>query len=126
MAITGIGTDIVSVARIRRVHERHPQQFAKKILSPSELETFSSHTNPAVFLAKRFAVKEATSKALGTGMRNGVCFTDISVSHSPLGQPQLHCTGSAQAIMDSIGVCNAHLSLSDEIEYVVAFVVLER
>jgi len=126
MTIAGIGTDIVSIPRIRKVHERHPERFAKRVLSPAEWAEFSTHFDPSIFLAKRFAVKEATAKALGTGMRNGVCFTDISVSHSPLGQPLLQCSGRTQSLMDSLGVCGTHLSLSDETEFVVAFVVLER
>ncbi len=125
MAIAGIGTDIVSLARIRQVHKRHPRRFAKRVLSPVEWAEFSSHFDPPIFLAKRFAVKEATAKALGTGMRKGVCFTDISVRHSPLGQPQLQCSGRTRALMDSLGVRKAHLSLSDETEFVVAFVLLE-
>lgn len=124
MTIIGIGTDIVSIPRIRQVHQRHPQRFAKRILSPVEWVDFLPHFDPPIFLAKRFAVKEATAKALGTGMRNGVCFTDISVSHSSLGQPQLQCSGSTRTFMDNLGVREAHLSLSDETEYVVAFVVL--
>jgi len=126
MTIAGIGTDIVSISRIRQVHQRHSQRFAKRVLSPDEWAEFSTHFDPPIFLAKRFAVKEATAKALGTGMRNGVCFTDISVTHSSLGQPQLRCTGSTRELMDNLGVREAHLSLSDETEYAVAFVVLER
>ena len=66
MTIAGIGTDIVSIPRIRKVHERHPERFAKRVLSPVEWAEFSTHFDPSIFLAKRFAVKEATAKALGT------------------------------------------------------------
>lgn len=125
MTIAGIGTDIVGIARIRQVHERHPQRFAKRILHLTELDEYAQHPDPAIFLAKRFAVKEAAAKALGTGMRNGVCFTDFSVDHSPLGQPELVCTGCARELMDVRGIRDTHLSLSDETEFVVAFVVLE-
>lgn len=126
MAIVGVGTDIVSITRIRQVHERHPRRFSRRILSPVERDEFSGHTDPAVFLAKRFAAKEAAAKALGTGIRNGVCFTDFSVTHSPLGQPQLHCSGRTRKVMDAMGIHSSHLSLSDEKEFVVAFVVFER
>jgi len=126
MPIVGIGTDIVSIPRIRQAHGRHPERFAKRILSPVEWAEFSAHFDPPIFLAKRFAAKEAAAKALGTGMRHGVCFTDISVIHSLLGQPQLQCSGSTQAFLDNLGVREAHLSLSDEVEFAVAFVVLER
>jgi len=125
MSIAGIGTDIVSVLRIRQVHERHPQRFAEKILSGDEWESFSRHPDPPIFLAKRFAVKEAAAKALGTGMQNGVWFSHFSVDHTAVGQPQLVCTGGARTLMKNRGIRAAYLSLSDETEYVVAFVVFE-
>lgn len=126
MALFGIGTDIVSIARIGRIYERHPRRLPQRILSPFEQDELSRAPNPTAFLAKRFAVKEAAVKALGTGFRDGITFADFSISHGNKGQPRLQCTGQARVIMEALAITSSHVSISDEIEYAVAFVVLER
>ncbi|MGF1547408.1 MAG: holo-ACP synthase [Thiotrichales bacterium] len=126
MAVFGIGTDIVSVARIERIFRRHPQRFAERVLAPEELEAMLGTNDAVAFLAKRFAVKEATAKALGTGFRDGLRYSDITVQHTPLGQPRLRCFGRAANLLTLHGVTATHLSISDERDFAVAFVVLER
>ena len=82
--------------------------------------------NPnAAFLAKRFAAKEAVAKALGTGMRLGVNFPQIAVVGKPGYRPKISMTGAAAERARSMGVVSSHLSISDEQEYALAFVVLE-
>lgn len=122
--IYGIGTDIVQVARMQAGWERHGDRFARKILAPAECEEFSLSKRPACFLAKRFAAKEATAKALGTGVRDGIKLADIGVIHDAAGKPMLACTGHTLTLMQDLGIAGSHLSLSDEREYAVAFVIL--
>jgi len=83
----------------------------------------TSSSNPAA--ASRFAAKEAYSKALGTGFRDGLTFHTLSVSNDPLGRPLMICAGRAAEIIEDLDIGSIHLSLSDEIDFAVAFVVLE-
>ncbi|MGF1643003.1 MAG: holo-ACP synthase [Thiotrichales bacterium] len=126
MAIFGIGTDIVNVARIERIYRRHPQRFAARVLAIEELEELAAVADPVAFIAKRFAVKEATAKALGTGFRDGLRYSDITVQHTALGQPRLRCFGRAANLLTLHGVTASHLSISDERDFALAFVVLEN
>ncbi len=125
MNIIGIGTDMVSMARIRSIWDRFGFLFARRILSKSELEFLQKSRNPVAFLAKRYAAKEAVAKALGTGFRpQGVLLTEIGVSNDALGRPYLSFSGNAQAEITRQAVKTSHLSLSDEREYALAFVIL--
>ena len=123
--IVGIGTDIVRVARMRANLDRHGERFARRILAPAELEEFLSHKRQAHFLAKRFAAKEALVKALGTGFRDGVKLPDIRVDHDGLGKPGLKYDGKTAQLLRQLGVALSHISLADEDDYAVAFVILE-
>ncbi|MDH5547772.1 MAG: holo-ACP synthase [Gammaproteobacteria bacterium] len=122
--IHGIGTDIVEIERIKDGLERHGERFARRILSAGEYATYLEHSNPQGFLAKRFAAKEATAKALGTGFRDGLSLQHIEVVNDDLGKPQLVFHGAAQDLVAKLGVGEAHISLSDERHYAVAYVVL--
>jgi len=125
MKIYGIGTDIVSIARIQSIWDRFGDAFAKRILTPNELTEFSKNANPVAFLAKRFAAKEAFVKALGTGFRRkGLWLTDIGVKNNALGKPELDLMGFASKELKQSGIVEAHLSLSDERDFAVAFVIL--
>ena len=124
--IVGIGTDIVDVGRIDAMLARRGEALAQRLLSAAEFDAFKVHPAPARFLAKRFAAKEAALKALGTGLRNGMRWADISVVHDALGKPALRLEGAAQQRAGSLGVSACHLSVSDEQRYAVAFVILER
>lgn len=122
MSVLGIGTDIVSITRIKAVLQRTPD-FAKRVLTAHELEQFSQHKVPHAFLAKRWAAKEAAAKALGTGIGD-VSFQHISIRHTGAGQPLLEFTGQAEVQATRLGVLHRHLSISDEREYAIAYVVL--
>ncbi len=124
--IFGIGTDIVGVARIEAAIERHGAAFAERILSAQELPEYTAHAYPARFLSKRFAAKEALAKATGQGLCHPVSLQRISVIHDELGKPAFHFDDLLSAHLQQLGVTNHHLSISDEREMVVAFVVLER
>ena len=123
--ILGVGTDIVAVARMRAVLARHGERFARRILAAEELEEYLADKRPAHFLAKRFAAKEALVKALGTGFRDGIKLTDIRVTHDELGKPGLRYDGKTASLLRQRGVFCSHITLSDEHDYAVAFVILE-
>jgi holo-[acyl-carrier protein] synthase len=124
--IFGIGADIVYVPRVEKVWQEYGDHFAKKILSANEFTQFKAVPPlfPAKFLAKRFAVKEAVVKALGTGFRGGVRLPDIEVIHDDLGKPSLKFLGKVQNVLQQYQILDTQLTTSDEKEYVVAFVVM--
>ncbi|UYM16532.1 holo-ACP synthase [Endozoicomonas euniceicola] len=123
--IAGIGTDIVRIERIQKVLKKNTgEAFARRILTAAEMVVFSRQANPAAYLAKRFAAKEAASKALGTGIGK-VSFQHMEVSNDELGAPLLTFNGYAMELQQQRGIHSIHLSLSDEVDAAVAFVVLE-
>jgi holo-[acyl-carrier protein] synthase len=124
--IYGIGTDIVRVERMRRSLDRFGLRFAARILNEAELADFARHPRPAHFLAKRFAAKEATAKAMGIGFRNGLRLRDIGVVNDANGKPLLELSGYAQTFTREQHITEMHVSLADEEDYAVAFVTLGR
>lgn len=122
--IFGIGTDVVTIARMEEALERHGERFAQRILAESELSAYKESSKPAHFLAKRFAAKEATAKAFGTGFRNGLSMTHITVENDELGKPLLCFTGYAEQYCTEQGIGESFLSLSDEKDHAIAFVTL--
>ena len=126
--IIGVGTDIVSIDRITRVLPRHPDRFADRILSEAERARFDAYeVGPGrnAYVAKQFAAKEAVSKALGTGMREGVQFNRIEVLRNSAGQPRVKLLREALMKAASLGVQRWHLSLSDEAGFVVSVAIAE-
>ncbi len=117
--------DIVEVVRIEESLARFGNAFAMRILSEREMQEFMQSQLQARFLAKRFAAKEAFSKALGTGIRAPATFENIGVAHDDLGKPVLDLATELQAFLDEKGIRFAHLSISDEKSLAAAFVVLE-
>lgn len=122
--IFGIGTDIVAVARMAEYWQRHGERGLEKMLAPVERETCRQSPDPARFLAKRFAAKEALGKALGTGVRAPVLLPHIAISHDELGKPGFVYEPPLADHLAQRGLI-AHLSISDEQDYAVAFVILE-
>jgi len=123
--IFGIGTDIVEVTRIEDSIQQFGDEFAKRILAESELASYQTSQIKARFLAKRFAAKEAFSKALGTGLRAPATFQNIAVAHDDLGKPLLVLAPALQDFLLTKHVINMHISISDEKNLAAAFVVLE-
>ncbi len=123
--IVGIGTDIVSIARMADSISAQGDKLAQRLLTPEELNEYLACKQQAAFLAKRFAAKEAAVKALGTGFSNGITWRQVFVSHNSLGAPQLNFREQAAAQAKTLGASRQHLSLSDEAEHAVAFVILE-
>jgi holo-[acyl-carrier protein] synthase len=124
MRIVGIGTDLVNIARVVRLLDRHGQRFAERILHPVEWAGFRSSPAPGAFLARRFAAKEAVSKALGVGVGAHMRFVDAGVDHDPYGRPLLVLTGPAKTTAARLGVTGAQISIADERDYALAFVLL--
>ncbi len=124
--IHGIGTDIVSYARIKSLHEQYGERAAERMLSPPELGEYAKCSDPARYLMKRFAAKEAFAKAMGTGLRASVTLRRITVGHDELGKPLLSFDEVLAAYVERMGITRHHLSISDEREHAVAFVVLEK
>lgn len=129
MPIIGIGTDIVEISRISDMTETTRDRLAKRVLTPNEYQNFctkNSHSmiSAAHYLAKRWAGKEATAKALGTGIANGVSFQHIEIKSLESGQPVLELSDRALALAHSLQANFWHISLADEKLYATAFVTL--
>ena len=124
MSIIGIGTDIVHIPRIDKVLERNEEGFIKRILHTNERVKYRKSSHPLAFVAKRFAAKEAVAKALGTGIGQHANFIDIETSHDTLGKPHIILHGDAKETAERLGVDDVLISLSDEKEYAVAYVIM--
>ncbi|WP_137168012.1 holo-ACP synthase [Salinimonas lutimaris] len=125
MAIVGMGTDIVEIVRLEQALARS-DKLARRVLTAPELAIFEQHKEPARYLAKRFAAKEAAVKALGTGIGNGISWHHLCVGNHDSGAPFLTFSGEFALRCDALGVSHSHLSISDEQHYAVATVILER
>ena len=123
--IHGIGTDIVRVQRLRSALQRHGEGFALRILAATEVDAWRAHRDPARFLAKRFAAKEAFGKALGTGVAVPATLHAVAVGHDGLGKPRYVYDERLALHMENHGL-RAHLSITDEEDTVGAFAVIEH
>ena len=127
--ILGLGSDIVDVRRIERVLSRHGERFLNRIFTPTERARAERRANRVETYAKRFAAKEACSKALGTGFRNGVFWRDMGVVNLPSGRPTMHLTGGAAEKLERLTPPEhravIHLTITDEFPMAQAFVIIE-
>ncbi|MBA6390241.1 holo-ACP synthase [Colwellia sp. BRX10-3] len=126
MSVIGIGTDIVDIRRIAKMSDSAQQRLAMRILTTKEYQHYLTLKQPERFLAKRWAGKEAAAKALGTGIANGVSFQHFNIVSLASGQPTLELSLQALALAEALGANTWHISLSDEIKYATAFVVLSK
>ncbi|MBF0308546.1 MAG: holo-ACP synthase [Magnetococcales bacterium] len=126
--IVGVGGDLVEIARIRRAIERYGSRFLDRIFTPEERRWCQATADAAACYAKRFAAKEALAKAMGTGLREGLWFTDMAVGRTALGQPTLETQGKVKAHLRQLAGkgFRLHLSLSDDGGLAQAWVVVER
>ena len=124
--ISGIGIDLCDVERIRNALQRHGDHFASRILDPVEYSEFQSlrESQRPQFLAKRFAAKEAISKALGTGIGRGFGFRDLFVRHNELGRPVVKLNPKNKVLSDALP-CKIHLSISDDRSHAIALCTIE-
>ena len=123
--IVGLGVDISEVDRIREAMARHGQRFLERVFTPGEIAYCSRHRDRAERFAGRFAAKEATMKALGTGWSNGVRWVDIEVTRMPTGRPTLTLHGAAREIGERLGLRRASLSFTHSGNTAFAQVIFE-
>ena len=123
--IYGIGTDIVSIERIQNILNKNRDGFINRVLTEHERALFANKADSAAFCAKRFAAKEAFSKALGTGIGRIVSFQDLTVRSDEHGKPYFMPSEKLRLYLQEKGIKHGHLSISDESQNALAFVVLE-
>ena len=124
--IFGIGTDVVQVARVQAVYDKHGEHFVQRLLLPEEETAFRRYKRPVRFLAMRFAAKEAIVKALGTGFGHGVWVRDVGISQNAWGRPEVIWSERGREVRDRLGAGEGHVTLTDEAGLVVAVAVLMR
>lgn len=124
--IYGIGTDIVELSRVQGIFDRFGEHFARRILMDEELELYHRATDPARFLAMRFAGKEATVKAMGTGFAHGVWIRDIGITANEWGRPLVIFSERAKKVCHDLGIGEGHVSLSDDAGLILAFAVVMK
>jgi holo-[acyl-carrier protein] synthase len=123
--IYGIGNDVVEIERIRNALGRFGERFARRILCPPELQRFAAHRLKANYLAKRFAAKEAFTKALGTGIHAPANWHGVWVVNLPSGKPTLQFSPPLAQLLQQKAINRTHLTLSDERGVAFATVILE-
>ena len=123
--IYGVGTDIVSIERIQEILNKNRDGFINRVLTEHERALFANKSDSAAFCAKRFAAKEAFSKALGTGIGRVVSFQDLTVRKNENGKPYFMPSEKLRLYLQEKGIKQGHLSISDESLNALAFVVLE-
>ena len=123
--IYGVGTDLIAIRRIEKALKRFGERFAVRILCEPELKRFRGHRQPAAYLAKRFAAKEAFSKALGTGIHAPANWHGVWVVNLNSGKPHFEYSDDLKELLRGKQICRAHLSLTDEREMASATVILE-
>ena len=123
--IYGIGTDLVDIKRIENALFRYGDRFLHRILAEEEVVAYAESAQPARFLAKLFAAKEAFSKAWGTGIGEAVGWHDVAVTHDACGKPLIAPSTAMSAKFAAAKITAAHISISDETEHALAFVVIE-
>lgn len=123
--IFGVGTDVVAIGRIEKALGRWGERFATRILCAPELARFRKHRQPAAYLAKRFAAKEAFTKALGTGIKAPANWHGVWVTNQASGKPQLQFSEPLKKVLSGRGISGWHVSLADERGVAVATVILE-
>ena len=123
--IYGVGTDLIEISRIEKALARFGERFARRILCEPELKRFHAHRKPAAYLAKRFAAKEAFTKALGTGIHAPANWHGVWVVNLKSGKPELRFSERLRELLGKRKIGQAHLSLTDERDMACATVILE-
>ena len=127
--ILGVGTDLCNIERIERTLERFGDRFRNRVFTETEQEKAERRKDTSGTYAKRWAAKEACSKALGTGLRMGISWKDMGVTNLPTGQPVMHVTGWAAERLEEMTPpdhrATIHVTLTDDHPWAQAFVVIE-
>jgi len=125
MAVYGIGIDLIRSDRLGKTMTRWGDHFTRRVFTSAELAACAGKRKQVACLATRFAAKEAFVKALGTGIRFPVLWSDIEVQNDDLGKPEISLSSRALEFCTSLGIRSWHLSLTDDGDYGAAVVVLE-
>lgn len=127
--IIGIGSDLIDIRRIEKTLERHGERFRARVFTDIEQAKSDRRKERAASYAKRFAAKEACSKALGTGLSRGVFWRDMGVVNLPGGKPTMELTGGAAKRLQQMMPANhraiVHLTITDDFPLAQAFVIIE-
>ena len=124
--ILGMGTDIVEISRIRKLLKRNSAEFLSRVYTENELKEAGTKKNSAEYLAGRWAVKEALSKALGCGIGTDCNWKDISTTNDSKGAPRVHLAGTASKTAKTKSTRKIHVSISHEKHYACSTVILEK
>ena len=124
--IYGVGTDLVELARVQETYNRFGDHFVNRLLMEEERSLFERTKWPVRFLAMRFAAKEATVKAMGTGFANGMWIRDVGIVASPWGRPEIIWSERGQGVCERLGIGEGHVSLTDDAGLILAFAVVMR
>ncbi len=123
MNVVGIGTDIIEVARIAEMIQKHEEMFLTRVYTKDEILYCSARKAANQHYAGRWAAKEAMLKALGTGWAKGIRWTDIEVKHDNAGQPRLELWGAARQIAADLGITDVKISISHCRAFAIAYVI---
>lgn len=123
--ISGLGTDIVEIERIRKMVREYGDAFLERIFTSEELAAAADKRDPSLYYAGRWAAKEAVAKALGCGIGEKCAWKDINISNHEFGRPQMMLSGWALETASKMGVDTVHVSISHENHYACATVILE-
>jgi len=123
--IYGVGTDLVDIERVKKILSKNRDGFIKRVLSEHEQALFANKAESAAYCAKRFAAKEAFAKALGTGIGGVVSFQDLTIRNNEDGKPYFIPSEKLRQYLVEKNIKQAHLSISDESQSAIAFVVME-
>lgn len=127
--ILGIGSDLIDIRRIEKSLERHGERFVVRIFTEVERARAENRAGRVASYAKRFAAKEACSKALGSGISEGVFWRDMGVVNLPSGRPTMHLTGGAAEKLERLTPPDhravIHLTITDEFPMAQALVIIE-
>ena len=124
--IYGVGTDVVELSRVKATYERFGERFVQRLLMDEEFELFHRSKWPVRFLAMRFAGKEATVKAMGTGFAHGVWIRDVGIINDDWGRPLPIWSERGRRVCDRLGIASGHVSLTDDAGLIIAFAVVEK
>lgn len=124
--IFGTGLDIIEIKRIKRSLEKYSPRFENKIFTDKEISYCQSQADPGKHFAARFAVKEAVSKSLGTGINHDVGFKDIEVINQDSGKPIVIMSGQGKKLFDKLNLKSIHISISHDRHYAIAHAIAEQ
>ena len=124
--IFGTGLDIIEIKRIKNSIEKYSPKFEQRIFTSNEINYCKSQGDPAKHFAARFAVKEAVSKCLGTGITGTLGFQDMEITHEDTGKPVLKMIGKGQKLFQKLKLKSIHITISHDRIYAIAYAIAEQ